>query len=172
MADHKLVITPKTKVGELLDTYPQLEELLIELVPTFKKLKNPVLRRTIARVTSLQQAAIVGGIGLDKIINTLRKEIGQEMDHSHPTNIENTAQPEWFDAAKIATTLDVRPAIAAGEHPLEPVFSGLQEMKEDGIFELITPFVPAPLLDKVKDKGYLVWTKQEGEVFKNYFVKA
>ena len=172
MSEHKLMITPKTKVGELLDTYPQLEEVLIEMVPTFKKLKNPVLRKTIARVTSLQQAAIVGGIGLDKIINTLRKEIGQDMDHSHPTNIENTPQPDWFDASKIMATLDARPAIAAGQHPLEPVFSALQEMKDDGIFELITPFVPAPLLDKVAAKGYLVWTKQEDNLFKNYFVKA
>ncbi len=166
------MITPKTKVGELLDVYPQLEDILIEMVPTFKKLKNPVLRRTIARVTSLQQAAVVGGIGLDKIINTLRKEIRQDMDHSHPTNIENTPQPNWFDATKIETTLDARSTIASGGHPLEPVFSGLQEMKEGGIFELITPFVPAPLLDKVKEKGYMVWTKQEGDAFKNYFVKA
>jgi uncharacterized protein (DUF2249 family) len=171
MENHKLIITPKTKVGELLDVYPQLEGLLIELAPTFKKLRNPVLRRTIARITSLQQVAIVGGLPLDKIINTLRKEIGQEMDHSHPTNIENTAQPDWFDAVKIVTTLDARPAIAAGQHPLDPVFSGLSEMKENGVFELITPFVPAPLLDKVKAKGYLVWTKQESGIFKNYFVK-
>lgn len=172
MNNHRLMITPKTKVGELLDTYPQLENVLIEMVPTFKKLKNPVLRRTIARVTSLQQAAIVGGIGLDKIINTLRKEIGQDMDHSHPTNIENTPQPDWFDASKITQTLDARPAIASGQHPLEAVYNALFEMKEDGIFELITPFVPAPLLDKVKAKGYLVWTKQEDDMFRNYFVKA
>lgn len=172
MSEHKLLITPKTKVGELLDAYPQLEELLIEMVPTFKKLKNPVLRRTIARVTSLQQAAIVGGIGLDKIINTLRKEIGQDMDHSHPTSMGNTPQPDWFDASKIATTLDARQTIAEGGHPLEPVFNGLQEMSEGGIFELITPFVPAPLLDKVKDKGYLVWTMQEEDMFKSYFIRA
>jgi len=45
----ELIITPQIKVAELLETYPQLEEVLIDLSPTFKKLKNPVLRRTIAR---------------------------------------------------------------------------------------------------------------------------
>ena len=50
----KLIITPKTKVAELLDAYPQLEDILIEIAPQFKKLQNPVLQKTIARVTSLQ----------------------------------------------------------------------------------------------------------------------
>ena len=39
-------------------------------------------------------------------------------------------------------------------------------MSNEKIYELITPFVPAPLLDKVTAKGYLVWSKQEGDVFK------
>ena len=61
----KLVITPKTKVAELLSTYPELEDVLVDMAPAFKKLKNPVLRRTIARVTSLQQAASVGEVPVD-----------------------------------------------------------------------------------------------------------
>ncbi|WP_143255013.1 DUF1858 domain-containing protein [Alkalitalea saponilacus] len=35
MSNKQLVITPKTKVGELLDTYPQLEEVLIGMSPAF-----------------------------------------------------------------------------------------------------------------------------------------
>ncbi|HOK52235.1 MAG TPA: DUF1858 domain-containing protein [Bacteroidales bacterium] len=41
-------ITPQTKVGELLEAYPQLEAKLLELSPKFGHLKNPVLRRTVA----------------------------------------------------------------------------------------------------------------------------
>ena len=59
MTDRPL-ITPETKVGALLDAYPELEAVLIELAPPFRKLKNPVLRRTVARLTSLAQAAKVG----------------------------------------------------------------------------------------------------------------
>lgn len=50
-------INLQTKVAELLGAYPQLEEQLLKLSPTFAKLKNPILRRTVAKVTSLQQAA-------------------------------------------------------------------------------------------------------------------
>ena len=45
-----MVISPKTKVGELLDAYPELESVLMEMSPAFEKLKNPILRRTVARV--------------------------------------------------------------------------------------------------------------------------
>ncbi len=173
MNDANLQITPKTKVGELLDHFPQLENVLIEMVPTFKKLKNPVLRRTIARVTNLQQAALVGGIALDELINNLRNEVGQDnMDHSHPTNIENTASPAWFAADKIANTFDAREIIAGGGHPLPEVIAGASQVGDGQIYELITPFLPAPLIAKVNAMGFQSWSKQEGTVFSTYFFKG
>ena len=62
MAAEKLIISPKTKVGELLDAYPQMEGVLLDLSPAFAKLKNPILRKTVARIATLQRAAVVGGL--------------------------------------------------------------------------------------------------------------
>lgn len=42
--ENELIITPKTKVLQLIEAYPQLEAVLIGYVPAFKKLQNPVLR--------------------------------------------------------------------------------------------------------------------------------
>ena len=52
----KEIISPATKIGKLLEDYPELEELLVGLVPKFAALKNPILRKTVAKITSLQQA--------------------------------------------------------------------------------------------------------------------
>ena len=38
--DSQLTITPDTKVAELLEHYPQLEDVLIGIAAPFKKLKN------------------------------------------------------------------------------------------------------------------------------------
>ena len=77
----ELDITPRTLVGDLLTAYPELEERLIKIAPVFKKLKNPVLRRTIAKVTTLKQASIVGKVSLSHLINELRTAVNQsEMD--------------------------------------------------------------------------------------------
>ena len=40
MHRNKPLITPETKVGELLTHYPELEELLLQFSPAFATLKN------------------------------------------------------------------------------------------------------------------------------------
>ena len=59
MPDDDRAITPATKVADLLAQYPELEDVLISMAPPFRKLKNPVLRRSVAKVASLKQAATV-----------------------------------------------------------------------------------------------------------------
>ncbi|MBN1211897.1 MAG: DUF1858 domain-containing protein [candidate division Zixibacteria bacterium] len=167
-----LSITPETKIGVLLDTYPQLEEVLVKLAPPFAKLRNPILRKTVARVTSLRQAALVGGVDLAELINTLRKAVGEESTTS--SGIEEKPlsgdRPAWFDANRITATLDARPLIKEGEQPLGVVMRRLNEIPEDKIFELITPFIPAPLIDKARKKGFDVWYLEEDkDLFKSYF---
>ena len=46
----------------LLEHCPELEDELLALSPAFAKLKNPILRRTVAKVATLCQAAGTGEI--------------------------------------------------------------------------------------------------------------
>ena len=62
---NELIITPKTKVLQVIEAYPQLEEVLIGYVPAFVKLKNPILRKTVARIATLQQAAAIGNVKVE-----------------------------------------------------------------------------------------------------------
>lgn len=170
----KLIITPKTTVAELLENYPQLEAVLIDIAPTFKKLKNPVLRRTIAGITTLQQAAFVDAVSIDVIINKLRGIIGQqEMTTMEIGNEYSGGIPSWFEIEKVTKSFDARETIAAGGHPLGDVMGDLQSWETGKIYELITPFIPSPLLDKVKDLGFEIWTNKENDsLFRNYFYKV
>ena len=169
-----LPITPETRVAALLDAYPRLEETLVRLAPTFAKLRNPVLRRTVAKVTTLRQAAKVGGVSLGTLINTLRDAAGV----TGPAIAEEEATaaagaPAWFDESSVAERLDARPMIEAGERPMAPVLARLEHLAEGAVFELTTPFVPAPLMDMAVQKGFRVWHRQEGpEVVKTYFTRA
>ena len=92
-------INLQTKVAELLGAYPQLEEQLLKLSPTFAKLKNPILRRTVAKVTSLQQAAKIAGISPARMVQALRKAVGlssgemMEMEEQLNENMDIT--PGW-----------------------------------------------------------------------------
>lgn len=167
----KLIITPQTKIAELLDIYPELENVLIDLAPAFKKLQNPILRKTVARVTSIRQAAAIGKIPVDVVVNKLRGLTGQGTIENIQDNQEfSTDKPKWLSEDKIKVRFDASEMIASGGHPLTQVMQDLKDWKTGDIYVLTTPFLPAPLLDKVKDKGFKIWSKEitPGK-FTNYF---
>jgi uncharacterized protein (DUF2249 family) len=177
LSDKKtLLITPQTRVGELLDAYPELEPVLIEAAPPFKKLRNPVLRRTVARVTSLSQAARVGNVSVIDLVQQLRRTIGQpEFVHesSDKAAVDTGAAPAWVDMIRVARVLDARPLIDAGQQPLGQVMRELSELEPGQIFELITPFEPAPLIDKATARGYRVWTlARSRDEYRTYFTSG
>jgi hypothetical protein len=164
-------ISPETKIGALLDNYPDLEKTLLEMAPEFKKLRNPILRKTIARVTSLRQASTVAKIPLAEMINKLREEAGIQEEFVSDETIESVSKenPSWFSISRIVQRLDARSMLDKGEQPLNKVFADCKNLKAGEIYELITPFLPAPLIDAAREKGYLIWSKKEGkEVFKTY----
>lgn len=117
----KIIISPKTKVLQLIETWPQLEDVLIDYVPAFSKLKNPVLRKTVARVATLQQAAAVGNVKVEDLINRLRKEVGQDFITDNEETGYNTARPGWYDESRLYGELDAREMLAAGEHPVSQI---------------------------------------------------
>ena len=63
-------ITPQTKVGDVLARYPQ--SLAVFLRHGFSPLANPVLRQTMARVVSIEQACRREGVNLEELLHELR----------------------------------------------------------------------------------------------------
>jgi hypothetical protein len=166
-------ITPETKVGTFLDSYPELEKFLMEMSPAFAKLKNPILRRTVAKIATLRQVAEIGGIPLATLINSLRNAAGHDNEFAGSDKMaNNNTVPDWLNPAKVVKVLDARPMLASGEHPLEIVMKELAGLPDGFIFAMITPFMPAPLIDKAEEKGYLVFSKNDGpQFFKTYFMR-
>jgi len=169
---NKLIITPRTKIYDLLEVYPQLEDILIDLAPPFKKLKNPVLRKTITRITNLKQAATIGDINVEELINKLREEVGQEdiRGFDETQTKYNTDQPEWFDEKNIATTIDIRDMLNQGEQPVHEVLAAIKKLEKNRILKVIAPFLPAPLIDKSISMDYKHWLdkKSDNEYFINF----
>lgn len=156
----KLVITPKTKIWDLLEAYPELEEMLIGMAPQFRKLTNPLLRKTITRITSLSQAAAIGGLNVEDIVNRLRKEVGQDeaAELGEQSNI-NLDRPEWYTDESVVNEIDVREMLHRGEHPVHEVLSAIKKLNEGEVLKMIAPFIPVPLIDKSLSLGHMHWVK-------------
>lgn len=168
----KLIITPDVKVAELLKEYPQLEDKLIEIAPVFIKLKNPILRKTIAKVTTLKQASVVGKVSIGDLINKLRAEVGQGSAELSAEKSETAAKPDWIDEKMIRIFYDAREDLEAGVHPVNKVVQETGKLNAGEIYLLITPFTPAPLIDMISAKGFQVYTEDmmDGRVM-TYFRK-
>ncbi len=168
----KIIITPKTKVMQLIETWPQLEDVLIDYVPAFSKLKNPVLRNTVARVATLQQAAAVGNVKVEDLINRLRKEVGQDLLSEGEGSAYNISRPRWYSENRLHGGLDAREMLAAGEHPVAQVMADLKQLPPGRMYKLTAPFLPAPLIDKATSISVEHWVKEvSSEKFEIYFYK-
>jgi Domain of unknown function (DUF1858) len=170
----ELPILPSTKIGALLDRYPELEDILIGLAPPFRKLRNPLLRKGVAKVASLKQAAAVGGMPVGDLVNKLRAAIGQEAIASELPESTSyfSGEPEWFASSKIVISIDERTA----DEDRMPIVTVLQEatrLRPGEMLELVTNFLPAPGIEIMKGKGLRVWSVQQGpDLIRTYVSKG
>ena len=173
MTNYELEILPSTTVHELLSAYPELEDRLIGIAPPFKKLQNPLLRRSIAKVATIKNIASVGNIPLDELVNRLREEVGQSIiDETYEDEAYFTAMPDWFSSDKVAISIIEEEVEDRDKMTVVTVLREAKKLKAGEIIELITTFLPAPGIDSMRAKGYPVWTmKSDDGTIRTYFLK-
>ncbi len=171
-----LAIHPYTKVGDVLDAYPAIEDKLIAYVPAFAKLRNPVLRRTVAKIATLEQAAAVGGIPVRDLVLFLREHTGQagvpdsnggaSLEVFNGPDPQSLEAPDWLRASREGTRIDVDAMLAKGQHPLGEIRKQLSAL-QPGCFLLLTSgFLPAPMFDIMRASGINVhWRRNEAGLY-------
>lgn len=80
--------------------------------------------------------------------------------------------PIWFNNNKIKIRLDARPLLASGVHPLEKVISETATLNSGEIYEIITPFPPMPMIEKLNALGFDSYSEQDGSgIFHTFFMR-
>ncbi|MCK5116879.1 MAG: DUF1858 domain-containing protein [Candidatus Aegiribacteria sp.] len=173
MSQNGIEINPSVTVHALLEAYPDLEEVLIGLAPPFKKLKNPFLRKSVAKVATIRHIASVAGITLDELIGKIREAVGQpKSSESYEDQNYFGEQPNWFSPDKVALSLDEDKVEDKDKMTLVIILKEAKNVRKGKIIELVTSFLPAPGIDILKSKGYSVWTRKESDdLIRSYFLK-
>lgn len=156
-------ITSHSKLLDVLKEYPSLEEKIINIAPPFKNLQNPVLRRTVGQLATLEKVAQIGNLDVIELVNTLRKEVGQpeiradaKIEISIP---EKTASdPDWI-AGEPKYILNGTEMLQRGEVPLHHVSELLGTLSQDSFILLITDFKPTPIIDAMRKRDRGVYHK-------------
>ncbi len=101
-------LSPKTKLDDLLKKYPFLLDYLASLTPKFSKLKSPILRKTVAKVATLQQVASFGDFLVRDLMEKIQAEVkrvaGEELAIEA---IEPGAEPVSTREARLEILKDI-----------------------------------------------------------------
>ena len=157
-------ITSQTKLFDILEIYPELEAQIINIAPPFQNLKNPVLRRTVGKIATLEQVAKVGGMDASKLVNTLRRAVGQEKlgeEAAASISVEiprSDDAPEWV-IGEPQFIVNGTELLQRGEIPLVHVNKLLEQLQDEGYILLVTNFEPTPIQDAMQKQGRSVFHK-------------
>ncbi len=72
-----MTVSEETKIRDLIEAYPYLGDWLVDYAPEFKKLRNPVLYETVARAATLEAAASLAGVSVERLLDDIRTQIAQ-----------------------------------------------------------------------------------------------
>ncbi len=168
-----LVIHPETTVGALLAAYPQAESVLIEMAPAFEKLRNPLLRRTVAKVATLEQAARIGGVSLQVMVLRLRELVGQggaEIRANGSLEPEGDAD-SWLVHGRVVEEIDADAMLERGVHPIGRIREAVKTLGPGEVIALRSSFRPQPLIETMRRSGLAVRSVPDGPIHVTHFGK-
>lgn len=167
-----LSINAETRIGDLLEAHPEAEAALVAMAPAFRALNNPVLRRTVARVATVAQAARVAGIPVPELVAALRRALGDEpacdacAHDDGADGIVAGPAPVWLVEAEPAVKLDAAGLMAAGRTPVGEAAARLAALDAGQVLLLVAPFRPVPLIEALAEGGLEVYARPgEGETW-------
>jgi len=128
MTTAPLTLTPKTTVHTLLKEYPFLLDFLSDYHPEFKKLTNPVLRRTVGRMATLDTVAEQGNVPLNVLTQDIADEVERKTGVRPP--IADVADADTIDPARLEELYAIVKDLHAGK-TVEEVKPRFEELIKD-----------------------------------------
>ena len=166
-------ITLETKIADLLNNYEGMKDILIEINPKFEKLNNPILRRTIAKVAGVKQAAIVGGMPPVELVNRLREAVGQSPLQGEVVEESSVQEetPKWVEQEP-KVTLDANLILDENKNPLAELHMALRNVSEGEVVLIRSDFRPEPLIEEFEKKGHRLYCQEvNDDAFMTYVLQ-
>ncbi len=157
-------IEAKSKLFDVLEQFPELEEKIMTIAPPFKNLKNPVLRKTVGKLATIEKIARIGDLEVIDLVNQLRRKVGQpEINTSVETEVQwQEGEPQWIKGEP-SHIIDGTEMLSRGEHPLQSIIKLMREIEPEQFLLLKTNFRPIPMIDEMQKQNYTVFSRESGE---------
>jgi hypothetical protein len=170
------------RVSDVIARDEALVDVFVRAAPHFSKLKNRTMRRVMARLITVEQAARTAGIAPEKLVGDLNSALGfaeQADDASSRATAKDSVagdalpgtggrgQPaggirEEADAASprhpagaSVREVDVREDLRSGNEPFSKIMAAVAALGNGEILRLRTTFEPVPLFTVLGKRGFV-----------------
>ncbi|MHA2389599.1 MAG: DUF438 domain-containing protein [Candidatus Hodarchaeales archaeon] len=93
----KLVLSEATKIMDVIDEYPFLTDVLVELDPILRRFKNPILRKTVGRRATLTDVSDMINKDLNEVITFFKNKIEASTRTKVEQKVSSERQSGWED---------------------------------------------------------------------------
>lgn len=157
-------VTADDRVSDVLARDESLVDVFVRYAPHFAKLRNRAMRRVMARLVTVEQAARTANVPSAQLVRDLNAALGiapQAVDalQSDPLpevspQVEQAAELRHPAAARVVE-LDVRDALRAGEEPFSKIMAAVSGLRDEEVLHLRTTFEPVPLFAVLGKRGFV-----------------
>jgi len=167
-----LVVNRDTTIKELLDVKPEeVINALVQLNRNFGKLRNPLLRKLLAKRVSIADACRIADCPVSDFLRTMNA-IGFKLQEEIIENRSSADLQFQPPAEENVVTFDVRPILAINGDPLKAILAQIKGLNEHKCLKIVNTFEPIPLINLLRKKGFGAHTDTIAtDVVETYFFR-
>lgn len=149
-------VQPSDKLQSLFERDDRLIDVIANHSPQLAKLRHSPMRRVMARVTTVAQAARVCKMPVDSLVHELNDVLGIDgadtppAASAAPTSDDSEPLPPFTSVAE----LDVRDELKKGGEPFSRIMAAVATLGDDAVLHLRAPFEPVPLFAVMAKRGF------------------
>jgi len=154
-------------VSDVLARDESLIEVLVRRAPALAKLRNRAMRRVMARLVTIEQAARIAKIPPVLLVQDLNRALGIRTPDDDQRTASNDApaskspepRPSRPGGARVVE-LDVRTELRAGREPFSTIMRAVAALEESEVLRLRATFEPLPLCAVLSKRGLAFRTEE------------
>lgn len=158
MSSTTVPISPNDKVSDVLARDESLVEVFVRAAPHFAKLRNRAMRRVMARLVTVEQAARTANVPAEELVRALNAALGLAGDRTTPeptrsAHVDSSGDRHPDNAPVVE--VDVRDDLRSGREPFSRIMSAVAALRDDEVLRLRAIFEPAPLFTVLGKRGFV-----------------
>jgi uncharacterized protein (DUF2249 family) len=163
------VVRATDRVSDVLARDETLVEVFVRCSPHFAKLRNRVMRRTMARLVTVEQAARIAAVPVTTLLHNLNAALGlaagmpmPERDAVAVTAASDAGGGLTYPPDAPVIEVDVREALRAGHEPFSRIMAAVSTLAPHEVLHVRAIFEPVPLFTVLGKRGFAHESRAHG----------